>query len=53
MGWMSNSTGLNGFGMKKQSLMQLPVSLDAVFFLSESVFSTVLNDDLIVSATTH
>lgn len=33
--------------------MQLPLGLDSGFFLSEAVFSTVLSDDLIVSATMH
>lgn len=35
------------------SFMQLPGSLDSGFFLWEYVFSTVLNDGLIVSATMH
>lgn len=35
------------------SFMQLPVALDSGFLLCESVFSTVLNNELIVSATMH
>lgn len=36
-----------------KSIMQLPVGLDSGFFLCEAVFSTVLNEELIVSATMH
>lgn len=35
------------------SIMQVPVSLDSGFFRCEFVVSTALNDELIVSATTH